>query len=586
MAKDDPRHLLSATTEWQSQLQATRADRPIRIVASLIVYAIATLFLPWPWVVFCAAVNYLGEAVFLALAQGLEPDKDKNRFRLSLFVLFIVDLSFATPAVLSWHAPSPYAMAFSVGMIAAALLHTTTVRAIYLPSGTTGLLALGTVLVASNIQYYLVKGGAGLLALTLLCSALAVFYGFFTMRGTNLLHRAARQDQVAAQSANAAKDRFLAQISHELRTPLNAIVGIGHAEARRVTDPLSQERLGVLISSAEGLATILDDLLELSALQSGEAVLRPKAISPRQEIKAALALFRPSIEEAGLTLYCDIDAAVPGLIVLDPQRLRQCLSNLLSNALRHTRRGWIYVHGTCASDAAGSYLVIHVADAGEGLLPEQRPHVFEPFTRGSRAAGSGTGRGLGLAISRALARQMGGDLELSPSGYIAVPKHLAAQWARGASFRLTLGYLAAPNALDSAVPVPYLQDAGSLAEKTFLIVDDIASNRLVARAYCMALGVRCLDVASGPEALVALREARIDLVLLDMMMPEMDGIAAFRAIRALAGAAGKVPVIALTADTLDSQRCAYLKQGLDGYIAKPFSPEKLAQECLRVLQLP
>ena len=370
--------------------------------------------------------------------------------------------------------------------------------------------------------------------------------------------------------ANAAKGTFLAQMSHELRTPLNAILGMGHAELRRTQDPVSIERLSVLISSAEGLSTILDDILDMSAIQGGHLPIRRQAIDLRSEIAATAALFRPQIDEAGLSLILDLPENLPDWALMDAQRLRQCLSNLLSNALKNTATGHIAIRAQrVVRSGQAALLQIEVSDTGTGISADVAEAMFEPFTRGP---GTSLGTGLGLSITRALARQMGGDLHLR------TPEMGAPQ---GAQFILTL-------ALDATLPPKEARQTSTvapinLAGHRILVVDDIATNRLVAVTYLRFFGAEAIEASSGSEALKSLATEHIDLVLLDMNMPEMTGLETFTALRKLPAPFGQVPVLAMTANTQSDQRKLYCDTGLNGYLAKPVTPDDAAVEIQRVL---
>jgi CheY-like chemotaxis protein len=207
---------------------------------------------------------------------------------------------------------------------------------------------------------------------------------------------------------------------------------------------------------------------------------------------------------------------------------------------------------------ARSRLVIDVADQGRGIPPALQEQVFEPFFRGSSET---PGVGLGLSISRAVARQMSGDLVILPT-------------AQGATFRLTVF---APE----AESVPARAGATDLQDRTILVVDDIATNRLVAGQLLMAAGARVIEASSGPEALQRLEQGGIDAVLLDLMMPEMDGAETLSHIRATHG--NKVPVIAMTADVLAVREDDALRAALDGFLPKPILPEALREVLARVL---
>ena len=560
--------------EIARQAALLRREAVVRIPSMTLGFAISLLFLP-NWVVgYCAAVVLVGEIVVNSLDARPERMNEPWRHRAYLLGVFVLELGFGAPAAMMWHIEGEYVKAFALGMLLCSLLHIATVRSIHLPMGLAGSAAVALLTFVSNTLYWLPRHDIPALALTTLCALVAQTYALGAILLTNRLHRETAAGRAEALTANATKDRFLAQMSHELRTPLNAILGMGHAELRRTDDPVSRERLSVLIRSAEGLSIILDDILDMSAVQQGRMPIRPATVSPRDEITTSVELFRPLIEEAGLSLQVQL-TALPARARLDPQRLRQCLSNLLSNALKFTSNGRIRVEAGMEGTRLRPILRIEVSDTGDGIPPGQLEAIFEPFTR-KPVAGADWGRvpgnGLGLSISRALARQMGGDLRvLPPQG-------------RGARFALTLALDPVPGA-PAADPAPTLPVTG-LAGRHVLVVDDIATNRLVASTYLHLFGIRTIEAASGRLALEEIQRHQIDAVLLDMNMPEMDGVETFRRIRALPGPTARVPVIAMTADAMDEQRESYLSHGIDGYIAKPVTPERIAAELARALHLP
>ena len=284
----------------------------------------------------------------------------------------------------------------------------------------------------------------------------------------------------------------------------------------------------------------------------------------RAETAATLALFRQQISDAGLNLTLSIAVGVPAFARIDGQRFRQCLSNVISNAVKYTTKGSIYV---AVSLPAPDELAIEVSDTGPGVSDTLMEHIFEPFHRGDTLV---PGTGLGLTISRTLARRMGGDLVLLPSD-------------TGARFRLSF-------ALEAAGPgdlaPPETAALADLNGKRVLVVDDIGTNRLVAMTYLRIMGAAPLEADRGQSAIDLVPVERPDVVLLDMLMPDMDGLTTFARIRALPGPAGQVPVIAMTADATDEHRHRCLNAGLNGYVAKPLSPEALGAAILAALRRP
>jgi two-component system, sensor histidine kinase len=557
--------------ELARQYRILMKEAPVRLTVTALAYALAGRFLPLPIVLICFAVNLVGEVMSARILRNLDPVQEPSRYRQCLTWVFILELGFTVIPAMIWHLEGEYMKAFAVGLVASTVMHVSTVRAIHLPMGITGLAAIGIAAFVSNTILWVKMGDCGSLTFTTVCIIGGLGYALGAMTSNNRLHQETVRGRAEAQAANAAKGTFLAQMSHELRTPLNAILGMGHAELRRTDDPVSHERLSVLISSAEGLSTILDDILDMSASQGGHLPIRRHAIDVRAEIAATTALFRPQVEEAGLALVLDMADDLPNWALMDDQRLRQCLSNLLSNALKNTGKGEITLRARQIDRGPDEPLLqIEVADTGPGIAPELVEALFEPFVRGP---GASLGTGLGLSITRTLARQMGGDLQLdqSKSGSDG-----------GAHFILTLPLeeTGAPSLEQERVPASPID----LARCRVLVVDDIASNRLVAATYLRYFGADPVEVPDGAAALQRLAEGGIDLVLLDMNMPELDGLETFARLRKMPGPIGKVPVIAMTANTLSDHRKLYRDAGINGYLAKPVTPDAAAAEIRRVLE--
>ena len=557
--------------ELARQYSILMKEAPVRLATTTLAYGLAGLFLPLSVIVVCYCVNLLGEVISNRALKGLDPATDPARYRKCLTWVFLLELAFSVLPATMWHVEGPYMKAFAVGLAVTSIMHVSTVRAIHLAMGLTGFAAIGLAALTSNALLWINKGDMASLAFTSVCAIVGLGYALGAIISNNRLHRDTARGWAEAQAANAAKGTFLAQMSHELRTPLNAILGMGHAELQRTSDPVSQERLSVLIRSAEGLSTILDDILDMSAIQGGHLPIRRSSVDLRSEISATAALFRPQIEAAGLQLVVDLAPILPDWALLDQQRLRQCLSNLLSNALKNTAEGQITLRARrVVRSGAEPLLRIDVTDTGPGIPPDRAAAMFEPFVRGP---GASLGTGLGLSITRALAQQMGGDLQLAPP-FPGGP--------RGANFILTLALSEAfppGQAVGTAPAAPV-----DLSGLKFLVVDDIATNRLVACTYLRFFGADTVEVESGAAALECLAAGGIDLVLLDMNMPGMDGLETHARLRKLRSPLGDVPVIAMTANTLSHHRRLYTDAGIDGYLSKPIAPDTIAAEIMRLLQ--
>lgn len=499
-----------------------------------------------PWImVTLFLVEVVGEIVAQRLLVGLDPLRSPARYRMFLASLVPMEAALISAAGLVWLQDDPYAKSIAVGLVMGSLLHLTSVRSIHLPLGIVGMATVGLVTLGFNTLHWLQRGDwLGFLVSTV-TALVALCYAATAMVSNNRLHRAAAEAAAAAKAANVAKGRFLAQISHELRTPLNAVIGLVEIEAANAAGS-SRQRLRTVATSARDLAVMLDDAMDYSALTEGRVAVTPRPVALRSELSASLLVFDLQARNQGRTLSVGIERDVPDVVLVDSQRVRQCLGNLIGNALKHSSRGAV----TVIVRYQKGRLLIDVADQGKGIPPALQDRVFEPFFRGSEDT---PGVGLGLAISRAVARQMGGDLVLVPVG-------------QGTTFQLTIPAPEAHAAQDAG-------DLPDLRDRVILVVDDIATNRLVAGQLLAASGIRVVEAASGPEALARLEQGGIDAVLLDMMMPGMDGQETLFRIREAHGS--KIPVVAMTADVVSIRRDDTLSERLDGFLPKPILPETL-----------
>lgn len=563
-----PRELL--TEELKRQSEVLNREAPLRFVATLVGFCVAGIYLPWWFIGTMMAGDLGGEILSYYLFRNVEAlARDKWRRQVAVIATFTLEYCFVLPAGMLWHLDDPYAKALAVGLAAGTMMHIATTRSIHLPVGLAGALGLFVVLVGSNTSFWLQNGMWVQLAVTSLCIFVTMGYFVWAMVSNHRLHSTTAASRLAAQQADAAKGRFLAEMSHELRTPLNGILGMADAELRQATDPQSRARLSVLVESANGLNALLSDILDLSAMEEGRMAIRPRPLIPADEVTSAAALFRPAAEASGRGIVLALDPALSEPACLDGHRLRQCLNNLLSNAIRHgTTASRITVTATRNAPPGGPpLLAVEVEDDGPGFGGGTLRRTDQ---NGAATVARSGGHGLGLSIARGLAVQMGGDVQLLPPTGVT-----------GARFRLTISLPPVP---PGAMPVPQAPaDPLTLRGLRVLVVDDVATNRLVATTQLRHLGAMACEADSGAEALRRLAVETVDLVLLDMNMPGIDGLDTFHQLRALPPPHGQIPVVALTADALEHQRAHFLAQGLDGYLAKPISPERIAAEVQRVL---
>ncbi len=367
----------------------------------------------------------------------------------------------------------------------------------------------------------------------------------------------------AADAAARARLAFLAMVSHELRTPLNAIIGgldlIGEA-------PLDEEQrrhLRMIGGSAEALLRIIGDILDLAGLESGKVALERGPFDASALLADTLESFRAQAEAKGLTLDLDAAGLAPGWIESDAARIRQMLVNLVGNALKFTAQGGVRV---AARRLPGPVLEITVEDTGPGLSEADRERLFEPFLRAGRAGRDSLGgTGLGLAICRRIAEALGGTVEATS----------ATQGGARFEIRLPVRDATPPAAPAAATEAPPPRHG------RLLVVDDLPTNRVVAAAHLRRAGHSVDVAASGAAALEALRGATYDIVFMDLLMPEMDGLEATRALLALPGP--PPVVLGLTAAGLNEVRDECLAAGMRDVLAKPITGPKLREAAARWL---
>lgn len=378
---------------------------------------------------------------------------------------------------------------------------------------------------------------------------------------------ALEKEKRSVEAASEAKSAFLATMSHELRTPLNGVLGMAHALQHDALSDTQGEKVRTIIDSGQLLTAVLNDILDLSKIEAGKLEIAPVEDNFHQALRRVVRLFEPQASDNAVALTLEVDASTPERLRFDPMRVRQCLSNLLSNAVKFTQSGHIEVRCSTEDQGDGLRVIIEVADTGIGMSDEAVQALFTPFTQADASITRRfAGTGLGLSIVRQLARLMGGDVSaVSAEG-------------QGSTFTLELQAERAAEAPADAVSraaMPEAEARSILREHCVLVVDDNAVNRQVARVFLKEIDCDVTEAADGAEALIALDTRVFDIVLMDIHMPNMDGLEAIKRIRAGDEAWRNIPVVALTADAMENDRARYLKAGMDSYAAKPFDPRQL-----------
>jgi signal transduction histidine kinase len=369
------------------------------------------------------------------------------------------------------------------------------------------------------------------------------------------------------------REHFIATVSHELRTPMNAILGFNallqsklkdQAEAQKIVEHTRQ--------SADHLMTVISDVLDYSQLQSGRLSAHPEKFMLRDTIGYAFELFSVRVERTQLEYRCDIAPDVPTWVMTDRHRLMQILVNLLGNAIKFTHRGHVVLN-VHADPQRG--VVFMVEDTGIGIADAQKPHIFERFGQADDTIQTRYGgNGLGLAISQKLVELLGGDI-----GFDSTPGQGSSFW-----FNLPLFAVEPPETMPRQKQV--LAVLSAQRPWRFLVVDDHRINRLLVRQVLQNAwpNSEVIEAENGAQALDLVRHKDFDAVLMDMVMPVMDGIAATRAIRELTHGRKPWLILGLTANVNPLDLETFRAAGLDAYMLKPFEPALLCAKLEALLQ--
>jgi signal transduction histidine kinase/CheY-like chemotaxis protein/HPt (histidine-containing phosphotransfer) domain-containing protein len=387
-------------------------------------------------------------------------------------------------------------------------------------------------------------------------------------------NRLAQQLQDAkheAEEANRAKSRFLATMSHEIRTPLNIILGLSEFLCHSPAIPAQErQRVETLQNAGETLLALINNILDLSKIEAGQLQLEQLIFSPRDQAKQSLALVREMAEKKQLGLYLQLAEDLPELVRGDRNRLQQVLLNLLSNALKFTAQGSVTMH---VRKSARNQLLFTVCDTGVGIPEERLQTIFLPFSQADdtisrRFAGSG----LGLNICCQLVEKMGGEIWVE-----SIP-------GQGSSFTFTLhlpavtllGELSGSIQPANDFPVQPLVQAIPLR---ILLVDDVEDNRMLIKIYLESLPHLLIEACSGQQALQLFAAHPFDLVLMDLMMPVLDGLETTRRMRQIESLRSwpAATIVALTANTMQEECEASVQAGCNAHLCKPLRRQQLLE---------
>ncbi|MDR1312760.1 MAG: response regulator [Deltaproteobacteria bacterium] len=407
----------------------------------------------------------------------------------------------------------------------------------------------------------------GMLCALGLCFATALSFGLLKLYG----------DRQKSERENQTKSTFLARMSHEIRTPLSAIIGLSELVRREYGGPRGAEYITGIQNSGEILLGIIDEILDFSKIQTGQLSIVSTPYNTASTINDLLTIIRVKVAETSLEFSVDISPNLPCVLIGDAVRIRQVLMNLLSNSVKYTKEGFIRL--SASAEPTGDHTVrlsFTVEDSGIGIKSEDFPKLFREFSRvDAQLNPSIEGTGLGLSIAKSLCEAMGGEISVSSefgkgSAFTASVVQIVFDWEPMGEFR--------PG---SAGPDRKQKATFTSPGAKVLVVDDFSSNLLVAEGLLQPYRVKVFTCMNGREAVDMVRQEGFDAVLMDHMMPEMDGLKAVEEIRRMDGGAyAGLPVIALTANAVSGMRQMFLESGFNDFLSKPIDVFKL-DEVLR-----
>jgi two-component system sensor histidine kinase EvgS len=397
--------------------------------------------------------------------------------------------------------------------------------------------------------------------------------GVFYIRQLSTQRKALLAARAEAEAANRSKDQFLANMSHELRTPLHAI--LGYADLVRggaLPESSRQEALSTIASSGRYLLSLINDLLDLSRIRSGHLELNPAPLQLAALLEEIAAMVRVEAHRKGLDFFLHAPADLPQMIEADGKRLRQILLNLLGNAIKFTDSGGVTLDVQCGPAEGGKVeLRVSVQDTGVGISAKDTTRIFAPFEQAEEGQKQESGVGLGLAITRELARLMGGDVAVD------------SQPGRGSHFRFTVKLPAVQARQDAVLASNPVTGYGG-ARRSILVVDDQEENRRLLQQLLEPLGFGVMLASGGKEAVASARANRPDLIVMDLRMPGMDGVEAARAIRRTPGLENSF-IIAASASSADLERAEADLKTFVTCLRKPFQTGDLLDAIQRPLTL-
>ncbi len=393
-----------------------------------------------------------------------------------------------------------------------------------------------------------------------------------------------------ANAASKAKGEFLARMSHELRTPMNSILGFSQLlSADEKLTPEQRETLKIVNRSGEHLMLLINDVLEMSKIESGKQDINLSFFSPRKLVKGLSELFAIRADSKGLILRTEMAETLPDCVEGDESKLRQIITNLVGNAIKFTHDGevklkcWYFTKGE--SNAESGVLAFSIEDSGCGMSEEEQKALFTPFVQANAGIQASEGTGLGLAISKSFVELLGGEIKVTSSPG-AGSKFTFSVSCREVSADDAESQVAV-HQLPAAAPCHTNQKPESVAvavdnkgkhrsvKPTIIIADDQPENRLLVVKLLNSVGYKLVEAVDGQDAIDACRSCKPDIILMDVRMPGTDGLTATRAIRKMKELEKQPFIVALTGNAFEEDRKLATAAGCDDFLAKPFRLEEL-----------